>query len=72
MEILNIKQMLEGEEMDGENGVSIPNGKQTAGDLVYKSHILRPLKSSRLTEHRIQVKGTEYLEVRPRDTNKTM
>lgn len=29
MEILKSKQMLEGEEMEGENGVSIPNRKQT-------------------------------------------
>ena len=47
MEILKIKQMLEGEEMDRENGVSIPNRKQTVRRLsVQKSH---PKNSKKFT-----------------------
>ena len=73
MEILKIKQMLEGEEMEGENGVSIPNRKQTVRRprQCTKSHP-RTSKEFTIAEHRIQVKGTEYLEMSLRDTNKTM
>lgn len=40
MEILKIKQMLEGEEMEGENGVSIPNreSRQSGGLDSVQSH----------------------------------